>query len=144
MKKNMSKIRTYSELIQIPSFEDRLKYLRMNSSVGITTFGFDRYLNQRFYNSSEWKKVRSQVIIRDNGCDLACADFPIYSKILVHHMNPITVDDISESTEFLMNPEYLITVSQDTHNSIHYQNGSSPIKGILQERKPGDTCPWKQ
>lgn len=139
----MSIVRTYSELMKINSFEDRLNYLKLHSSVGAVTFGFDRYINQKFYRSAEWKKVRNQVIIRDNGCDLACLEHPIYSKILVHHMNPIRVSDISNISEYLLDPEYLISVSQDTHNLIHYQNENEFSFNNTYERKPGDTCPWK-
>lgn len=139
----MSQIKTYSELLHIKTFEERLKYLKLNSSVGIATFGFDRYLNQKFYHSAEWKRIRAQIIVRDNGCDLACPDHPIYSNILVHHMNPIDAYDISNISEYLINPEYLISVSHDTHNLIHYNANDNFIFTNNHERKPGDTCPWK-
>lgn len=136
--------RTYSELMQLNTFKERLNYLKLGASVGSITFGFDRYLNQKFYHSAEWRKIRTQIMVRDNGCDLACPDHPIYSNILVHHMNPINIDDISQISEYLLNPEYLISVSHDTHNLIHYNvNNNFTLINTNYERKPGDTCPWK-
>lgn len=135
-------LRTYSELILLPTFEERFEYLKLNGAVGIDTFGFDRYLNQTFYKSAEWKRIRNKVIIRDNGCDLGIDGYEIYGRILIHHMNPITQDDIINRTDLLLNPEYLISVSLDTHNGIHYGD----INQLLKEpivRKPNDTCPWK-
>lgn len=137
-----SGIRTYSELIQLDTFEERFEYLKVNGKVGEDTFGFDRYLNQVFYRSKEWKRIRDQVIFRDNGCDLGVEGYDIYGKIIIHHMNPIRVDDIRHSSEFLLDPEYLICTKLETHNAIHYGDAdlipSAPI-----ERKPNDTCPWK-
>jgi hypothetical protein len=135
-------IRCYSELIEIPTFEERFRYLQLNGSVGKDTFGFDRYMNQAFYQSREWKRVREHVILRDNGCDLGVDGYTIYGKILIHHMNPITVRDIATVSSFLMNPEYLICVSHTTHNAIHYGDENLIPKGPI-IRTPNDTCPWK-
>lgn len=135
-------IRTYSELILLPTFEERFKYLQLNGRVGDDTFGFDRYINQNFYKSAEWKRIRDQIIIRDNGCDLALEGYEIYGRILIHHMNPITVKDVELSTEYLMNPEYLICVTHNTHNAIHYGDEKQIITGPIVRTK-NDTCPWK-
>ena len=135
-------IKTYSELISLPTFEERFRYLQLKGSVGKDTFGFDRYLNQNFYRSAAWKRVRDQVIIRDNGCDLGIEDRLIYGKVLIHHMNPINVRDILDLTEFLLNPEYLICVSHATHNAIHYGDEDLLIKEPAIRTKD-DTCPWK-
>ena len=135
-------IRTYSELILLPTFEERFKYLQLNGRVGDDTFGFDRYINQNFYRSAEWKRIRDQIIIRDNGCDLAFEGYEIYGRILIHHMNPITISDIKFSTEYLMNPEYLICVTDNTHNAIHYGDETQIITGPIVRTK-NDTCPWK-
>ena len=135
-------IRTYSELILLPTFEERFKYLQLNGRVGDDTFGFDRYINQNFYRSAEWKRIRDQIIIRDNGCDLALEGYEIYGRILIHHMNPITVKDVELSTECLMNPEYLICVTHNTHNAIHYGDEKLLMKGPVVRTK-NDTCPWK-
>lgn len=139
---SMTNIKTYSELITIPTFEERFKYLRLDGSVGEQTFGFDRYINQVFYQSYEWKKVRDAVIIRDNGCDLGVEGHDIRGKILIHHMNPITVKDIETCSDFLLNPEYLISTMHLTHNAIHYGDESLLPKGPI-ERKKYDTCPWR-
>lgn len=136
-------IRTYSDLIQLPTFEERFRYLQLNSSVGKETFGFDRYLNQNFYRSAEWKRIRNKVIIRDNGCDLGIEDRLIYGRVIIHHMNPVTDRDIVDLTSFLLNPEYLICVSHNTHNAIHYGNEDLLMKGPVIRTK-NDTCPWKQ
>ena len=135
-------IRTYSELILLPTFEERFKYLQLNGRVGDDTFGFDRYINQNFYRSTEWKRIRDIVIMRDNGCDLALKGYEIYGRILIHHMNPITVKDVELSTEYLMNPEYLICVTHNTHNAIHYGDEKLITKGPVVRTK-NDTCPWK-
>ena len=113
-------LRTYSELIKLKTWEERFQYLQLNGVVGNETFGFDRYLNQQFYKSQEWKRVRDKVLIRDNACDLACQDNPIFGQVIVHHMNPMSIDDIESNPELLLDPEYLICVSLDTHNAIHY------------------------
>lgn len=135
-------IKTYSELILLPTFEERFKYLQLNGRVGDDTFGFDRYINQNFYRSAEWKRIRDLVIMRDNGCDLALEGYEIYGRILIHHMNPITVKDVELSTEYLMNPEYLICVTHNTHNAIHYGDEKLLMKGPVVRTK-NDTCPWK-
>lgn len=135
-------IKTYSELILLPTFEERFKYLQLNGRVGDDTFGFDRYINQNFYRSAEWKRIRDLVIMRDNGCDLALEGYEIYGRILIHHMNPITVKDVELSTEYLMNPEYLICVTHNTHNAIHYGDEKLINKGPIVRTK-NDTCPWK-
>lgn len=135
-------IRTYSELILLPTFEERFKYLQLNGRVGDDTFGFDRYINQNFYKSADWKRIRDQIIIRDNGCDLALEGYEIYGRILIHHMNPITVKDVELNTEYLMNPEYLICVTHNTHNAIHYGDEKQIITGPIVRTK-NDTCPWK-
>lgn len=135
-------IKTYSELILLPTFEERFRYLQLNGSVGKETFGFDRYLNQNFYRSAEWKRVRDKVIIRDNGCDLGIEDRLIYGNVLIHHMNPIDDKDIYNLTDILLNPEYLICVSHNTHNAIHYGNEELLVKAPIVRTK-NDTCPWK-
>ena len=136
-------IKTYSELIKLPTFEERFQYLKLSGAVGKETFGFDRYLNQNFYRSAAWKRVRDQVIVRDNGCDLGIDDRIIYGKILIHHMNPINDRDILDLTDILLNPEYLICVSHLTHNAIHYSDESLlPSEPIV--RFKNDTCPWKR
>ena len=115
----MTNIRTYSELVRLPTFKQRYEYLRLGGSVGEDTFGFDRYLNQIFYKSKEWNRIRDQVIIRDHGCDLGLDGYEINDRILIHHMNPITKADILERTEFLLNPDYLISTMKRTHDAIH-------------------------
>lgn len=139
----MMKIRTYSELITLPTFIDRFEYLRLNGRVGEETFGFDRYLNQQFYQrDDEWKRIRDEVIIRDQGCDLGVLGREIQGRILIHHMNPITKRDILERTEFLLNPEYLICTLKCTHDAIHYGNEHGLYPDPI-ERRPFDTCPWR-
>lgn len=135
-------IRTYSELATMHSFEDRFRYLKLSGSVGYDTFGFDRYLNQSFYKSREWRKIKDEVIVRDNGCDLGVEGFDIYGRIYIHHMNPITVDDIIKQTELLLNPEYLICTSFNTHQAIHYGDETN-LTLLPKERSKNDTCPWK-
>lgn len=136
-------IRTYSELIKLPTFEERFKYLQLNGAVGQDTFGFDRYINQKFYRSLEWKRIRNEVIIRDNGCDLGVEGYEIYGQtIIIHHMNPITIKDIADVSDYLLNPEYLISTVHNTHNAIHYGDESLLCLGPI-ERTPNDTCPWK-
>lgn len=136
-------IKTYSELTKLPTFKERYRYLRLTGRVGEDTFGFDRYLNQIFYRSAEWKRVRDLVIVRDNGCDLGIEDRVIYGKILIHHMNPITDKDILNATDILLNPEYLICVSHITHNAIHYGDENLLITEPIVRTK-NDTCPWKR
>lgn len=136
-------IKTYTELMKLNTFEERLEYLKLDGVVGQDTFGFDRWLNQKFYNSEEWKRIRSEVIVRDNGCDLGCEDHEIHGHmILIHHMNPISKDDILNRSEYLLNPEYLITTIKPTHDAIHY--GAEPLSQNVVERFPNDTCPWKR
>lgn len=139
-------ILTYNELIRLLTFEERLSYLLLHGRVGAETFGFDRWLNQHFYRSEEWKQLRRKIIIRDNGCDLGVDGYDIQGAILVHHMNPIVSDDIVNCTPYLMNPDFLISTSFDTHQAIHYENAEllkvAPIYPT--ERKPNDTCPWKK
>lgn len=137
------KNRTYSELIEIPTFEERYQYLKLGGVIGEETFGFDRYLNQVFYHSSEWKKIRNEVILRDNGCDLAFDGYDIFGKVLIHHMNPISLKDIAQRNMDILNPEYLICVSLDTHNAIHYGDDSKIITVVPTIRTPNDTCPWR-
>lgn len=140
----MKMIRTYSELSKLKTFKERYEYLRLDGIVGEDTFGFDRYLNQAFYKSKEWKDIRRQVIIRDSGCDLAVKDREIYGHIIIHHMNPIKQLDILNATEFLLDPEYLITTTLDTHNAIHYGNDSLVTHTQPIERSKNDTCPWRK
>ena len=136
-------IRTYSQLIQLSTFEERFNYLRLNGVVANETFGFDRYLNQQFYKSPEWKRVRQQVIIRDGGCDLALPNHEIPGQIFVHHMNPVSLEDIEDNPEILLDPEYLVCVSLETHNAIHYGDNSYGDKTVIPDRHPGDTTPWR-
>ena len=136
-------IRTYSELILIPTFEERFRYLQLNGRVGSDTFGFDRYLNQIFYRSDRWKKIRDYVIVRDNGCDLGIEDRQIGGRIIVHHMNPLGLVDITDETEYLLDPEFLICTMHSTHNAIHYGDESLLITAPI-ERAKNDTCPWKR
>lgn len=136
-------IRTYSELITLPTFEDRYEYLRIGGRVGEETFGFDRYLNQLLYKSNEWLDVRDEVILRDHGCDLGILDREIQGRILVHHMNPINVEDILRKSKFLLDPEYLISTMKSTHDAIHYGDSSLLITAPI-ERTKNDTCPWRR
>lgn len=135
-------MKTYSELISLQSFEDRFNYLKLNGQVGRETFGFDRIYNQKFYRSKEWKDIRNFVITRDLGCDLGIKDREIQGRIMVHHMNPISLEDIQHSSDYLLNPEYLITVSPKTHDAIHYSDESILLPSMVIERKPGDTKLW--
>lgn len=137
-----TRIKTYSELITLPTFEARYRYLRLSGTVGEETFGFDRYINQRFYQSNEWKALRNHIILRDKGCDLGIEDREIYKYIIIHHMNPITKQDILDKTDFVMNPEYLICVSDITHKAIHYGDEGLLVTAPI-ERAPFDTCPWR-
>lgn len=134
-------IRTYSELQQFDTLEDRFEYLKLGGRVGETTFGFDRWINQMFYRSAEWKDVRNYVISRDEGLDLGAPDVPIIGAHLIHHMNPLTPEDIEEATDNLLDPEYLITTALRTHNAVHYGNASLLPKPYV-ERRPGDTRLW--
>lgn len=127
---------------KLKTFEERYQYLRLDGVIGEDTFGFDRYLNQIFYRSKRWKRVRDKVIVRDNGCDLGIEGHEIYGKVLIHHMNPITIRDIENESDFLLNPEYLICVTHNTHNAIHYGDEGLLMKGPI-ERTKNDMCPWR-
>ena len=135
-------IRTYSELIAIPTFEERFEYLQLKGSVGKDTFGYDRYLNQVLYRSTEWKRLRNQIIIRDGGCDLACDGYDIYDKVLIHHLNPITVEDVLARSRKVFDPDNLVCVSHNTHNAIHYGDVDLLVTGPIIRTK-NDTCPWR-
>ena len=137
------KIRTYSELILLPTFKERYEYLKLGGKVGEETFGFDRYLNQKFYKSKEWRDIRDYVILRDNACDLGIEDREIHSRIIIHHMNPITKYDIINQTEFLTNPEYMICTLKRTHDAIHYGDDGI-LFGDVVIRTKNDTCPWRR
>lgn len=132
-------VRTYTEMARLSTFEERYTYLRLAGIVGESTFGFDRYLNQALYRSRAWKKVRDQVIIRDNGCDLGIKDRLINDRIIVHHMNPLVVDEVEERDEDIFNPEFLVCVSPATHNAIHYGDERLLTNSDIAERRPGDT-----
>lgn len=136
-------IKRYSELKSIASFEDRYEYLRLNGRVGEDTFGLERFLNQDFYRSKEWKDIRNYVIVRDNGCDLGCPGYEIRGQILIHHINPITKADILNRTPYLLDPEYLISTTKNTHNAIHYGDKDLLPKDPVVRTKY-DTCPWKR
>lgn len=136
-------IKTYSELIRLPTFEDRFEYLKLKGSVGKDTFGHDRYLNQVFYSSMEWRRLRDEIIIRDNGCDLGIEGREIGGKVYIHHLNPLGTNDILTHSEYLVNPEYLICVSFETHNAIHYGDINLLPRDPI-ERKQNDTCPWRR
>jgi hypothetical protein len=133
--------RNYHTLLQFPTFEERFEYLKLSGRVGDKTFGFDRWINQNFYTSSQWKHVRQQVIARDLGMDLACEGYEIYDKIIIHHMDPMTAEDIAEGRESILDPEYLICTTHRTHNAIHYGDESLLVKPLV-ERRPGDTKLW--
>ena len=136
-------IRTYSDLKELKTFEERFKYLKLGGVVGAETFGFDRYFNQKFYTTTEWKQLRNHIIVRDLGCDLGCEDHEIFGqRIIIHHMNPIDLEDIEKKSDFLLNPEFLITTIHSTHNAIHYGDESLIITAPI-ERRRNDTCPWK-
>lgn len=136
-------IKRYSELRRLSTFEERYNYLRLRGRVGQDTFGFDRVFNQMFYQSKEWKHVRHEIIVRDDGCDLGVEGYDIYGPIIIHHMNPISLDDIRDATEYLLNPEYLIATTDRTHKAIHYGDESLLLKAPI-ERSRFDTCPWKR
>ena len=140
----MTIIRTYDELSKLKTFEDRFEYLKLGGQVGKDTFGFDRIFNQRFYRSREWKACRDFVIIRDNGCNLGIDGYEINSQnVIVHHINPISLEDIEKRTDILLNPEYLITTTHKTHNAIHYGDKDLLVTGPI-ERSKNDTCPWRK
>ena len=140
--KMTTNIRTYSELITLPTFKERYEYLRLGGRVGEDTFGFDRYLNQAFYKSEEWRSIRDHVITRDNGCDLGMEGHEIFGRILIHHMNPIRKEDIINRSDILLNPEYLICTIKNTHDAIHYGDENLLVIAPVERRK-NDTCPWR-
>ena len=135
--------RAYSELVQLETFEERFEYLRLDGTVGLATFGFDRYLNQQFYQSREWRSVRDFVIVRDSACDLCIDSREIFGRIYIHHMNPISSKDIQMMSKFLLDPEFLICVTHETHNAIHYSDAKLLLTEPIQ-RRPNDTCPWRR
>ena len=135
-------IRTFSELRRLKTFEERYQYLRLAGVVGVSTFGFDRYLNQMLYTSGRWRRTRDDVIIRDNGCDLGIQDYEIHGMILIHHMNPLTIEDVELDRDEIYDPELLITTTTNTHNAIHFGNESLLPKLPVVRRK-NDMCPWK-
>jgi len=136
-------IRSYLAMKALKTFEERLEYLMLEGNVGFETFGFDRYINQGFYNSSEWKSLRNEIIVRDNGCDLATEGYEINGPIYIHHMNPIDKNDIIESSDYLLNPDFLVCCSKSTHNMIHYGFKKDIDFYHSHERKVGDTTLWK-
>lgn len=136
--------KTYSELRQLKTFEERYNYCRLKGGVGTETFGYDRYLNQNFYRSAEWKRIRDEVIVRDGACDLGLKDHPISGRIYIHHLNPLSVEDITESTDALLDPNNLICVSHATHNAIHYGDDTVVRDKTYVERKPNDTTLWRR
>lgn len=138
----MNSIKTYSELIKIPTFLERFRYLKLKGKVGEQTFGQERHLNQTLYSSTEWKRFRRDIVLRDFGCDLACEGFEVFGKIVIHHINPITVEDIVNRSPSIFDPENVISTSFNTHNAIHFGDESLLCVGPI-ERKPNDTCPWK-
>ena len=138
----MKSIKCYSELVLLPTFEERFQYLRLDGIVGQETFGFDRYMNQYFYRSKEWRRVRDIVIARDAGSDIGDPGHEIFGRVLIHHMNPIRPEDIRSRSDILLNPEYLITTVHETHQAVHYGDESLLITAPI-ERVRNDTCPWK-
>lgn len=140
----MTNLKTYSELCKLETFEERFSYLKVDGEIGVDTFGYLRYLCQQFYTSTEWRHIRDKTIARDLGCDLGIPGRAIYGFITIHHMNPITVEDVMNHSDLMTNPEYLICVSGLTHKAIHYGSLDTIPKKELVERKPNDTCPWKR
>jgi hypothetical protein len=134
-------IRTFTELSRLETLEERFRYLALHGSVGRETFGFDRYLNQQFYASTQWRQIRNHIITRDNGCDLGVVGHDIHDRIYIHHMNPMTVDDVMTGDPSILDPEFLIVVTQRTHNAVHYGNEGSLLRPLV-ERRPGDTKLW--
>ena len=139
----MNKIKTYEELKALKTFEDRFKYLEIGGHIGIESFGFNRYLNQNFYKSYEWQKIREKVILRDNGMDLGVEGYPIENRIVIHHINPITIDDVLDRNPDIFNPDYLICCSHQTHNALHYGDEGYLGRFAIAERRPDDTTPWR-
>lgn len=134
--------KSYKELSRLQTFKERYEYLKLDGYVGKDTFGFDRYLNQFFYSSPEWKRVRNEVILRDNGCDLGIEGYEIHGKILIHHINPIDQNDIIQKSDWILNPDFLICTSHRTHNAIHYGDASQ-LPSLPIERTKNDMCPWR-
>jgi hypothetical protein len=134
-------MKTYSNLARLETFEERFRYLSLRGVVGEATFGFDRYINQQFYTSTQWRQIRHHVIARDNGCDLGVEGYEIYSRVIIHHLNPMTVDDIVHGDESILDPEFLITTTHQTHNAIHYGDEKLLAKPFVPRRK-GDTKLW--
>ena len=135
-------LKSYRNLILLPTILDRFEYLRIKGNVGDPTFGFDRFINQDFYQSREWRQVRMKVIARDEGCDLGVPEYPIGGKVIIHHINPITAEDIENASDLLFDMDNLICVSESTHNAIHFGDETLlPAEPII--RTPGDTCPWR-
>jgi hypothetical protein len=137
----MKMMKTFTEMSRFNTFEERFEYLRLRGAVGRSTFGFDRYINQQFYRSREWKQARDFVIVRDNGCDLGFPGYEIGGALLIHHINPMTVDDVVHAEDWIFNPEYLITTTHNTHNAIHYSDASLLPKVVI-ARQSGDTKLW--
>ena len=135
-------IRTYTEMMSFDSFYDRFNYLNLSGQVGKDTIGYDRYLNQAFYKSAEWQRLRNEIILRDEGCDLAHPDYQIVGRVYIHHLNPVTKKDVLDRSDLLLNPEYLVCVSYDTHQAIHYGD-ENLLQPDLIIRRPDDTCPWR-
>lgn len=138
------KSKNYEELTQLSTYEDRFKYLQTTNKVGTETFGFDRYLNQQFYKSKEWEKVRNEVIIRDNGCDMGLKGYPIKGRCIIHHINPLTLEDVQNNSEKMLDPNNLVLVSKSTHDAIHYGDDTVVKEKKVVERVPFDTCPWRK
>lgn len=136
-------IKCYSELIALPTFEERYRYLQIGGEIGISSFGLERIFNQRFYSSKEWKAVRQKIISRDNGCDMALSEHDIFDRPVIHHINPISLIDLHNHSDKLFDPENLILVSHQTHNAIHYGSYDQIRETEYVERRPFDTCPWK-
>lgn len=137
----MTTTRTYSELRRLETFEDRFRYLSLHGRVGASTFGFDRWINQRFYTGREWRRLRNDIIVRDNGCDLGVDGYELHERIIIHHMNPLSVDDLVHGDDAALDPEFLISVSHKTHNAIHYGD-EKLLRKPLVSRRPGDTRLW--
>lgn len=135
------KVRHFSELVSFETFDERFDYLKLGGGVGRSTFGFDRYINQAFYTSREWRTLRQQVIVRDNGCDLGIPGYEIHTELLVHHMNPMSIEDIVNREDWILDPDFLITTTHDTHNAIHYGT-PSPYPKVVLSRSPADTRLW--
>lgn len=136
-------LKRYSELILLPTFKERYEYLKLGGIIGSETFGFDRYLNQSFYKTKEWESIRNYIIVRDNGCDLGVPGMEIRGKIIVHHVNPISMDDIVKHSDWILDPEFLISTSMDTHNAIHYGSEDIVACKTFVERTPNDTTLWR-